>query len=94
MNQPNNTQSGSSGSGGGIGGIIVIGVIILILIAAIGSCSSGGGGGSSHKVSTATCKSCGRTWEAGDDGGNFMQIAKSGMCKTCYNNYMWGKDYI
>lgn len=33
------------------------------------------------------CKSCGRQFEAGDAAGNYMNIAKTGMCKNCYNNF-------
>lgn len=47
--------------------------------------SSGSSSGSHSK----TCKFCHREFEAGDDGGNFMNIAKTGMCKNCYNNYKW-----
>lgn len=44
------------------------------------------GGGSSSNVSTNTCGSCGRSYKAGDAGGNFMSIAKSGLCKNCNSN--------
>lgn len=36
---------------------------------------------------TAKCKSCGRKYEAGDSAGNFMNIAKTGMCNNCYRNF-------
>lgn len=41
-----------------------------------------------------TCKSCHRSWEAGDSGGNFMNIARTGMCKNCYGNYNSLKGFI
>ena len=33
------------------------------------------------------CKSCGRKFEAGDTAENYMNIARTGMCNNCYNNY-------
>ena len=35
------------------------------------------------------CKSCGRTYT---DSENKMSIAKTGMCKNCYNNFQWGQS--
>ena len=68
----------------------VIFIAVIVLIALIASCSGGGsGGGSGHR--TNPCKSCGRSYEAGDAGGNFMSIAKTGMCKNCYNNFQWAQ---
>ncbi len=69
-----------------IGAIAVFVIIILI--------ASSGGGGSSSSRSTATCKSCGRVYEAGDSGGNFKNIARTGMCKNCYENFKWGQKAI
>lgn len=67
--------------------------VILFAAVAISSCGGGSGSGSSHH-STNTCKSCGRTYEAGDSGGNFMSIARTGMCKNCYNNFKWAQDAL
>ena len=39
---------------------------------------------SSHSKDARKCKSCGKYYEPGDSGGNFMNIAKTGMCKNCY----------
>lgn len=44
--------------------------------------------------STATCKSCGRTFNAGDTGKNFMNIGKTGMCGNCEDNYHWGENFM
>ena len=70
-------------------------VIVLILVAALCislcSCVGGSGGGSSK---TATCRSCGRSFKAGDSGGNFVNIARTNMCKNCYNNYKWAQDAL
>lgn len=61
-------------------------IIALILIAALclSLCACGGGSSSPKKNS---CKSCGRSYQAGDSAGNFMKIAKTGMCNNCYNNF-------
>ncbi|MBQ9044471.1 MAG: hypothetical protein IJ112_00820 [Oscillospiraceae bacterium] len=73
---------------------VVIISALLITAGILASCfgSSGSSGGGSGR--TATCKSCGRSFPAGDSGGNYMSIARTGMCKNCYNNYQWGKDAI
>ena len=71
---------------------IILGAIaVLIIIIFLASNNSGS---SSSKYSTNTCKSCGRTYEAGDSGGNFMSIARTGMCKNCYENFKWGQKAI
>ena len=64
-------------------------ILVLSMSIALTGCSSGGG---SH--STNRCKSCGRSWEAGDSGGNFMSIARTNMCKNCYNNFKWAQDAL
>ena len=48
--------------------------------------SNSGSGSSSGK--SATCKVCGRSFNAGDSAGNFMSIARSGMCNNCHRNFM------
>ena len=79
---------------GGVGGTIaLIGVVLIFIVLAFSSCGGGGGSSSSHH-STITCKSCGRTYEAGDSGGNYMNIARTGMCKNCYNNFKWAQDAL
>ena len=40
------------------------------------------------------CKSCGKQYEAGDEAGNYMNIAKTGMCKNCYNNFNDLKGFL
>lgn len=70
--------------------IAVILTIVFIVMAVSPSISSGGGGSSSRN----TCKSCGRTFSAGDAAGNYKNIARTGMCNNCYGNYNWGKDLI
>ena len=70
-------------------------IIVLILVAALCislcACVGGSSGGSSK---TATCRSYGRSFKAGDSGGNFMNIARTNMCKNCYNNYKWAQDAL
>ena len=41
-----------------------------------------------------TCKSCGRSWNAGDSNGNYRNIAQTGMCNNCENNYHDMKDLV
>ncbi len=69
----------------------VVAVILVIVMCfsfcACGSSSSSGG----HKT---TCKSCGRTFEAGDAAGNYMNIARTGMCNNCEGNYHAMKGYL
>lgn len=57
--------------------------ISLSLILAFSMIACGGG-----STKTNTCKSCDRVYEAGDSGGNYKSISKSGMCKRCLNNYL------
>ena len=49
--------------------------VLLSLVLAFSMVACGGG-----SPKTNTCKSCSRTYEAGDSAGNFKSIAKSGMC--------------
>ena len=84
-------QSNKKGGAGGT--IVLIIVVLLFVVFAFASCGGGGGGGSSSH-STNTCKSCGRTFEAGDSGGNYMSIARTGMCKNRYNNFKWAQDAL
>ena len=46
---------------------------------------------SSNSKSGLKCKVCGKYFKPGDSGGNYMSIAKTGMCKNCYNNFQWGQ---
>lgn len=63
-------------------------IILLFCFAFLGSCFSDVGGSCySGSRSTATCKYCGRSYSAGDSAGNFKNIARSGLCNNCYNNY-------
>lgn len=41
----------------------------------------------SSDSSTNTCSMCGRSWKAGDSGGNYMSITLRNMCVSCYRNY-------
>ena len=59
-------------------------ILIISLLFLLTSCISSGSSGSSR---SATCKSCGRSFQAGDSAGNFMNIARTGMCNNCYNNF-------
>jgi len=70
----------------GIGTKIISYIFIILVGYWVVSCNMGNSSGSSS--GSKTCKSCGRTFS---DTSNFMSIAKTGMCKNCYNNYNWGK---
>lgn len=57
--------------------------LILVFALCLSLCACGGGGSPKKN----TCKSCGRSFQAGDSAGNFRKIASSGMCNNCYNNF-------
>ena len=72
--------------------------ILLVVLVAMGILY-GIGMGSVNKPSggsgkTNTCGSCGRTYEAGDSGKNFINIAQTGMCNNCENNYQTLKPFL
>jgi hypothetical protein len=69
-------------------------ILTILLVFCLCLCACTGGSGGYSQTATNTCKSCGRTYEAGDSGGNYMNIARTGMCKNCYNNFKWGQDAI
>ena len=50
--------------------------------------------GQPTSIATATCQSCGRTFSAGDIGGNYINIAKTGFCNNCYKNYKWAMEQL
>lgn len=50
--------------------------------------------GSSGERDVAECGSCDRKYYAGDVGGNYMSIARTGMCKNCYNNYKFTQETL
>ena len=64
--------------------------LALILFIGVGIALEGGKGGSSTR--TATCKSCGRTFDTGSS--NARSIARTGMCNNCYSNFKWGQDAL
>ena len=65
-------------------GIIAIAALVLFIY--VVSSLAVGGGNSSSNASTNTCGYCGRSYKAGDKDGNFMSIAKTGLCKNCDDN--------
>lgn len=69
-------------------------IIIFVLLFIIGMIAAGSSGESSGSSSTRKCGSCGRVFEAGDSGGNYMCIARTGMCNNCYNNFQWAQDVV
>ena len=69
-------------------------ILVIFISLLLSFCGGTNGGGSSSRTKTATCKSCGRTYEAGDSDGNFMNIARTGMCNNCYNNFKWAQKAL
>ena len=63
--------------------ILIAFVIVAVVIVAV--VSSGGGSGSSSKE--RTCQVCHRTFT---DQSNKSSIARTNMCKNCYQNFEWG----
>lgn len=68
-----------------------ISIVLAILVVLAFSIFALGCNSSSGSTSSNTCASCGRSWNAGDPGGNYMSIAKTSMCKNCYNNFKWAE---
>lgn len=65
-------------------------LLALLLVFSLACCTGEGSG----SPKTATCGSCGRTFEAGDSEGNYMSIARTHMCKNCYNNFQWAQEAL
>ena len=78
----------TGGLSGGTIRVIIVAAILLLVGLWIFSGGKGGGG------SRNTCKVCGRSWPAGDSGGNYMSIARSGMCVSCHNNYDYSQSML
>ena len=73
--------------------VVCITLAIIAIVALIVVCCNSCVNDSGH-VDTSTCKSCGRTFEAGDSDGNYKNIARSGMCNNCYDNYKYFEDFV
>ena len=65
-------------------------LIIIFLIVIVTSCSNGGT--SSYTYEPLKCSTCGKSYYPGDSGGNYMSIARTHMCKKCYENFKWAMD--
>lgn len=83
-------RSKEIGKNTGLVALVVIVVIIYVISGAITGTIGGGGGSSSSN----TCRSCGRSFQAGDSGGNFLNIAGSGMCNNCESNFHSLEDFL
>lgn len=64
---------------GWIGVAIGIALILPFMLVA-----SNGGFSGSRSIDTNTCRYCGKTYKAGDSNGNYLNIAKSNLCNSCY----------
>ena len=69
-------------------------VFIPIFLVALVLAFAMSGGFESISGHENTCGSCGRSWGAGDSGGNYRNIAKTGMCNICEENYQDLKHYL
>ena len=76
-----------------IASIILIAVISILLCSIITS-SFKNSRDTNNKHKIAVCSSCDRSWEAGDTSKNYTNIAKTGMCKNCENNYHSMKQFL
>lgn len=65
-------------------------LLAVFMAVSLTACTSSG----SHSSKSATCGACGRTYEAGDSGGNYMSIARTHMCKNCARNYETMRDWL
>ena len=63
-------------------------LVLLVVGLVLHACSA------SPDRSSATCESCGRTYEPGDSGGNYMNIARTSMCNNCYDNFKWAQSVL
>ena len=66
---------------------LIIAIVVILGIFALLSDDDGSNG-------TAKCKSCGRTYEAGDSRGNYNKIKMTNMCNNCYSNFKWSQDML
>ena len=72
----------------------IIGIIAFVIVGiALMNPSGLAPTGSSNRHSL-TCSVCGKTYYAGDSGGNYMSIAKSGMCVSCHDSFQGAKDAL
>lgn len=71
---------------------VAVAVFMVIVLSVVAGPGNGSNSGSYHSV--AECSWCGRSFKSGDSGGNFMSIAKTTMCKNCYNNYKWANNAL
>ena len=75
-------------------GKVLMAIACVVLVVAVGAGMATGSSSSSGSGSKNTCGYCGRSWSAGDSGGNYMNIARTGMCNNCENNYHSLKDFL
>lgn len=85
--KPNNDAT-KKGKNSNIGCLTVI-IIVFILWILVSSA-----GGVKTTESKLTCPMCGKTYRAGDIGGNYLNIAKTHMCKSCEQNYLFAKNAL
>lgn len=82
-------ETNGQGSTSQYSGCLIVFLIIAIILIAV-SCSNGGKSITSYEPNK--CSICGKSYYPGDSGGNYMSIAKTKMCKKCYENFKWAMD--
>ena len=77
----------------GLTALVVVVLLVYFISGAITG-TLGGNSGNYGSSSRNTCRSCGRSWSAGDSGKNFMNIARTGMCNNCEDNFHSLEDFL
>ncbi len=70
--------------------MVFLPVYLIILVLAFAMTGDFGG----SKESKNTCSYCKKSWTAGDSGGNYKNISKTGMCNNCEDNYQDMKQFV
>jgi len=65
--------------------------IVCLVLALFTSCSSDP---KANIRDTNTCGYCENVYRSGDSGGNYMNIARTGLCKKCYTTYKSAQEAL
>ena len=87
--EKNSSENNGQGNASKNSGCLIF-VILIIIIAIVASCANGGTSSSSYEP--IKCSSCGNSYYPGNSGGNYMSIARTSVCKKCYENFKWAMD--
>lgn len=72
----------------------VLAIVIAVILCIYAVANNAVHVGDNDERDEGVCASCGRSWEAGDPSKNYINIAKTGMCKNCENNYHSMKQFL